>query len=146
MAERVQVERRMRDMAHHDAITGLPNRNLLHDRMEQALRQSRRTGERMAVMFLDLDRFKNINDTLGHLVGDDLLRHVAQRLSMALRASDTLARLGGDEFVVLLPRVESRDQVAMVADKLLSVLEAPMDVQEHCPAHQHQHRGVHLPR
>jgi diguanylate cyclase (GGDEF)-like protein/PAS domain S-box-containing protein len=131
MAERVQVERRMRDMAHHDAITGLPNRNLLHDRMENALRQSRRTGERMAVMFLDLDRFKNINDTLGHLVGDDLLRHVAQRLSMALRASDTLARLGGDEFVVLLPRVESRDQVAMVADKLLSVLEAPMDVQEH---------------
>ena len=131
MAERVQVERRMRDMAHHDAITGLPNRNLLHDRMENALRQSRRTGERMAVMFLDLDRFKNINDTLGHLVGDDLLRHVAQRLSMALRASDTLARLGGDEFVVLLPRVDSRDQVAMVADKLLSVLEAPMDVQEH---------------
>ena len=131
MAERVQVERRMRDMAHHDAITGLPNRNLLHDRMDQALRQSRRTGERLAVMFLDLDRFKNINDTLGHLVGDDLLRHVAQRLSMALRASDTLARLGGDEFVVLLPRVDSRDQVAMVAEKLLSVLEAPMDVQEH---------------
>ena len=115
------------------AATGpkLPNRNLLHDRMDQALRQSRRTGERLAVMFLDLDRFKNINDTLGHLVGDDLLRHVAQRLSMALRASDTLARLGGDEFVVLLPRVDSRDQVAMVAEKLLSVLEAPMDVQEH---------------
>ena len=131
MAERVLVEHRMRDMAHHDAITGLLNRNLLHDRMAHALRQSRRTGERMAVLFLDLDRFKNINDTLGHLVGDDLLRHVAKRLSMALRASDTLARLGGDEFVVLLPRVESRDQVAMVADKLLSVLEAPMDVQEH---------------
>ncbi len=131
MAERVQMEARMRDMAHYDSITGLPNRNLLHDRMGQALLQSRRNQERLGVMFLDLDRFKNINDTLGHLVGDELLRHVAQRLSMVLRASDTLARLGGDEFVVLLPGLTSRDQAALVADKLLSTLEAPMVVQDH---------------
>ena len=131
MAERVKVEAMMRDMAHYDAITGLPNRNLLHDRLGQVLLQTQRNREQMAVMFLDLDRFKNINDTLGHAVGDELLRHVAQRLSMTLRASDTLARLGGDEFVVVLPRLNNRLQAQTVAEKLIEALQAPIVVDGH---------------
>ena len=131
VAERGHMERQMRDMAHYDAITGLPNRNLLHDRILQVLAQAKRTDELAAVMFLDLDRFKNINDTLGHMVGDALLRQVAQRLSMALRNSDTLARIGGDEFVVVLPHISGCDQAVLVAEKLISVLDAPMVVQEH---------------
>ncbi|MES2879127.1 MAG: PAS domain S-box protein, partial [Pseudomonadota bacterium] len=103
VAERTAIECQMRDMAHYDSVTGLPNRNLLRDRMAQALLQGKRDGEHVAVMFLDLDRFKNINDTLGHMVGDDLLRLVAVRLSMVLRTTDTLARIGGDEFVLVLP-------------------------------------------
>ena len=131
VAERGHMERQMRDMAHYDAITGLPNRNLLHDRILQVLAHARRTDEMAAIMFLDLDRFKNINDTLGHMVGDALLRQVANRLSMALRNSDTLARIGGDEFVVVLPHISGREQAILVAEKLISVLDAPMVVQEH---------------
>ena len=131
VAERGFMERQMRDMAHYDAITGLPNRNLLHDRILQVLAQAKRSDDMAAIMFLDLDRFKNINDTLGHMVGDDLLRQVANRLSMGLRASDTLARIGGDEFVVVLPHINGREQAVMVAEKLISVLDAPMVVQEH---------------
>lgn len=131
VAERTVIERQMRDMAHFDPVTGLPNRNLLRDRMTQALLQGKRDNTQVAVMFLDLDRFKNINDTLGHLVGDDLLRLVAVRLSMALRTSDTLARIGGDEFVLILPSLTTSDHVDVVAGKLTSALQAPMEVQGH---------------
>jgi diguanylate cyclase (GGDEF)-like protein/PAS domain S-box-containing protein len=131
MAERDQMARQMRTMAHFDAITGLPNRNLLHDRLAQALLSAQRHRNLAAVMFLDLDRFKNINDTLGHSVGDALLEQVARRLSMAVRASDTLARIGGDEFVLLLPHVSGREQAARVAEKLLSVLDTQLDVAGH---------------
>ena len=130
-AERAEVERQIREMAHFDPVTGLPNRNLLRDRMAQALLQAHRDSEHVAVMFLDLDRFKNINDTLGHQVGDALLRQVAVRLSMALRTTDTLARIGGDEFVLVLPGLASASFVEGVADKLISALQAPMVVQEH---------------
>lgn len=129
--ERIKVEAMMRDMAHYDAITGLPNRNLLHDRLGQVLQQTRHNCGQTAVMFLDLDRFKNINDTLGHAVGDELLRHVAQRLSMVLRVSDTLARLGGDEFVVVLPHLEHHTQAQTVAEKLIEALQAPILVDGH---------------
>lgn len=151
MAERVKVEAMMRDMAHYDAITGLPNRNLLHDRLGQVLLQTQRNREQMAVMFLDLDRFKNINDTLGHAVGDELLRHVAQRLSMTLRASDTLGAAGGDEFVVVLPRLNNRLQAQTVAEKLIEALQASIVVDGHalhistsigiclCPGRWHRH-------
>jgi len=131
VAERTEMERQVREMAHFDSVTGLPNRNLLRDRMAQAMLQAERAGESVAIMFLDLDRFKNINDTLGHLVGDALLRQVAVRLSMTLRTSDTLARLGGDEFVLVLPRVPAGNHVAGIAEKLISALQAPLVVQEH---------------
>ncbi|MEI8170176.1 MAG: EAL domain-containing protein [Rhodoferax sp.] len=131
VSERSEIERQMRDLAHYDPVTGLPNRNLLRDRMTQALLQGKRDNGHVAVMFLDLDRFKNINDTLGHQVGDALLRLVALRLSMALRTTDTLARIGGDEFVLILPGLCSANYVEGVADKLLSALQAPMEVQEH---------------
>jgi len=131
MTERTEIERQVREMAHFDSVTSLPNRNLLRDRMEQALLHAQRSGESVVIMFLDLDRFKNINDTLGHLVGDALLRQVAVRLSMTLRTSDTLARLGGDEFVLVLSRLPVGTPVEGIAEKLISALQAPLVVQEH---------------
>lgn len=131
IAERTRIEAVMRNMAHYDALTGLPNRNLLHDRLEQVLLQTSRNREQMAIMFLDLDRFKNINDSLGHTVGDRLLRQVGLRLSLLLRASDTLARLGGDEFVVLLPRLSHPMQAQTVAEKLVETLQEPFVVDGH---------------
>ncbi|MFM1980617.1 MAG: hypothetical protein RLZ68_1882 [Pseudomonadota bacterium] len=129
--ERIEIEQHVRELAHFDSITGLPNRNLLHDRMAQALLQAHRAGESVAIMFLDLDRFKNINDTLGHQVGDALLRQVAIRLSMTLRNTDTLGRLGGDEFVLVLPGLSGSHNVEGIAEKLISVLQDPLIVQDH---------------
>lgn len=120
--ERRQIEERVRHMAHHDALTGLPNRNLLRDRMEQAVAIAQRRGSHVVVMFLDLDRFKTINDSLGHAVGDQLLQDVSERLSGSVRASDTVARLGGDEFVVILPDVEHSSEAARVAEKISATL------------------------
>ncbi|MBI3607994.1 MAG: EAL domain-containing protein [Nitrospirae bacterium] len=118
----------VQEMAHqatHDALTGLPNRHLLMDRLEQALTRSPWHGRIVAVMFLDLDNFKLVNDTLGHDVGDDLLRHVAERLTQSVRAGDTVCRLGGDEFVVLLTDVAGRDDVAHLAAKIIGRLDEP---------------------
>lgn len=106
----------------HDALTGLPNRTLFQDRIQQALLAATRDGTHAAIMMIDLDRFKDVNDTLGHQSGDLLLRALGPRLGHALRASDTVARLGGDEFGVLLPRVESAQASIRVAEKLLAAL------------------------
>jgi len=119
ISERKAVEQRMTHMAQHDFLTGLPNRMLLLDRMAQALTHARRIGRKVAVMFLDLDRFKNINDMLGHVVGDKLLQEVAGRISRTSRSGDTVCRLGGDEFVVMLTDIERSDDVSGIADKLL---------------------------
>lgn len=127
ISERRASEERMRHMAQHDTLTGLPNRALFSDRLQQALAAARRDGTRMAVLFLDLDRFKPINDQYGHAVGDDLLRQAAARLSDALRASDTVARVGGDEFVALLRHVASAEGALQVATKLTQSLCAPFD-------------------
>ncbi len=109
----------------HDALTGLPNRELFRDRIDQVVRRGRRTGEHAVVMIMDLDHFKEINDTLGHHMGDLLLEEVARRLKRALRDSDTVARLGGDEFGVLLPRVDSPQDASRVAQNLLMHLREP---------------------
>ncbi|MBS0308361.1 MAG: diguanylate cyclase [Proteobacteria bacterium] len=100
--KQMELEQRLRYLAEYDALTGLPNRLLLQDRLQQALRRSARTGRAIALLFIDLDGFKQINDTLGHAAGDDLLRQVSSKLSEGLRASDTAGRLAGDEFIILL--------------------------------------------
>ena len=129
--ERMRAEQRIWHMAHHDALTGLPNRTLLHDRFEQALARARRGNHRVAVMFLDLDRFKSINDTLGHDVGDALLRHVAEKLRGVVRSVDTVSRLGGDEFVVVLHEIADSDDAEGVAGKVLSALSLPAKIMGH---------------
>jgi diguanylate cyclase (GGDEF)-like protein len=114
--------------AMHDELTGLPNRACFYDRTEQALRAARRTCAATAVLLLDLDRFKEINDTLGHRYGDRVLRAIGSRLAPLLRAGDTLARLGGDEFCVLLPDVGGLDEALDVADRITAALEAPFSI------------------
>jgi diguanylate cyclase (GGDEF)-like protein/PAS domain S-box-containing protein len=129
--ERMQAEQRIWHIAHHDSLTGLPNRTLLHDRLEQALAQAQRSRHRVAVMFLDLDRFKNVNDTLGHAIGDELLKHVATRLTSVVRAVDTVSRLGGDEFVIVLHEISSPDDVVQVAEKILGALGSTVSIEGH---------------
>ncbi|KQQ87746.1 diguanylate cyclase domain-containing protein [Massilia sp. Leaf139] len=118
-------EEQIRHLAHHDMLTGLPNRLLLRDRLRQALLAAERAEHRLAVIFFDLDKFKPVNDSYGHAVGDVLLQQVATRLRATLRASDTLARLGGDEFVVLLPRVNGSGDARKVAEDILRELNRP---------------------
>ncbi len=113
-------------MANHDALTGLPNRYLLDDRIEQAIHQAHREESKMAALFIDLDRFKTINDSLGHPVGDEVISAVAKRFSEVLREGDTIARLGGDEFVVILAGLEREENIASVAGKLLQSIEQPI--------------------
>ncbi|WP_242482186.1 putative bifunctional diguanylate cyclase/phosphodiesterase [Thiocystis violacea] len=115
-------------LAHHDALTGLPNRSLFHERLSHALAGGRRESKTVALLFIDLDRFKTVNDTLGHPAGDELLREASRRMMGVLRETDTLARIGGDEFVVLLEAQSSAPDVARVARKLLTVLSEPMRV------------------
>ncbi len=131
IAERRQAEERIRYMAHYDALTNLPNRTLLQDRLRQALSFSRRNGTRVAVLFIDLDYFKHINDSLGHQVGDSLLQMVAVRLQQCLREGDSVARLGGDEFVLCLPLEGDSGDAAMIAQKVLDVLDRPFIVEGH---------------
>ncbi|HRP96014.1 MAG TPA: EAL domain-containing protein [Rhodocyclaceae bacterium] len=118
-------------LAHHDALTRLPNRALLLERLQHGLTHARRHGQRLAVMLLDLDRFKNVNDSLGHPVGDELLQEIGRRISAQIRADDTLARLGGDEFVLLLEDEASIAGIEAVARKLLGVLAKPVVVGKH---------------
>jgi diguanylate cyclase (GGDEF)-like protein/PAS domain S-box-containing protein len=119
------LARTLAHRAHHDALTGLPNRLLLQDRLQQALRLARRQHQPLALMFMDLDHFKQINDRHGHDAGDELLKAVAQRVRGAVRASDTVCRLGGDEFVVLLPQVEAALDAERVARHILSEVSRP---------------------
>ncbi|MFN3375585.1 MAG: EAL domain-containing protein, partial [Burkholderiaceae bacterium] len=119
ITDRKRSEERIQFLAHHDMLTELPNRSLCMQRLSQALQQAAVTGERVAVLFIDLDRFKTINDTLGHHIGDGLLRSVAQRLSQAVRSRDTVSRLGGDEFVVIMREVSGRDEVQQLVGRRL---------------------------
>ena len=125
ISERKAAEERMVYIAQHDFLTGLPNRMMLHDRLTQAIAHAEREQRKVAVMFLDLDRFKAINDTLGHLIGDKLLQLVADRINSVARTSDTVSRLGGDEFAIMLPYIENTDDIAMIALKLLASIAGP---------------------
>jgi diguanylate cyclase (GGDEF)-like protein/PAS domain S-box-containing protein len=128
---RKRAEEVIYHQAYHDILTGLPNRTLFKDRLGQAMLQARRNGGELAVMFIDLDRFKLVNDTLGHVKGDDLLQQVAARLKDCLRKGDTLARQGGDEFTIVLPDLRSRDDARTVAAKFLEHLHLPFDLDGH---------------
>src|SRR5439155_15224250 len=125
-----ESEERFRQLAHHDALTSLPNRALFYDRMQHTLALAKRNHWTVGVMLVDLDRFKTVNDTLGHAVGDKLLRQAAERLAKSVRASDTVARLGGDEFAVVLNLAAAED-VAVVAHKILVAFQAPFQVEGH---------------
>lgn len=118
-------EEQIRQLAYYDALTGVPNRRLLEDRLEHAIRHAHRKEMLLAVLFLDLDHFKQINDTLGHAMGDDLLLQFTHRVKDCLREDDTLARLGGDEFIVLLPEIDHLDDVHCVARRLLGIASQP---------------------
>ena len=130
ITERKQAEERIDRLAHFDQLTGLPNRNLLNDHFKYAIKLAQRSGEPLAVMFIDLDHFKNINDTLGHSIGDQLLMEVAKRLKAVLREEDLLSRQGGDEYVVILPRSDA-DGAALVASKLIEAVTRPCHIEQH---------------
>lgn len=132
LTEQVQMAKDKLDhLAHHDALTDLPNRILLQDRLSQAIELARRQGTQLAVMFMDLDKFKYINDSLGHAVGDLLLQSVAQRLADCVRHSDTISRQGGDEFVLVLTHIEHAEDAAHSAQKILAALARPHHVDRH---------------
>mgnify|MGYP002279291107 CR=1 FL=1 len=128
ITERKLAEGRIHRLAHYDALTGLPNRRLLHERLGQALLQARRAGRILAILFLDLDRFKSINDSYGHEAGDVLLKAVGARFSEAVRGSDIVARIGGDEFVVALTNLGREQDIVVVTEKLRTSLDAPIVV------------------
>jgi diguanylate cyclase (GGDEF)-like protein/PAS domain S-box-containing protein len=125
VTERRRLEQKLADIATHDPLTGLPNRLLLCDRLAVGLTQAQRNDTKLAVMMLDLDRFKNVNDTFGHSVGDELLRAAGERLTGLVRKSDTVARMGGDEFMVLLPQIAKIEDATRVTQKILEAFRKP---------------------
>ncbi|MFZ5968012.1 MAG: EAL domain-containing protein [Bacillota bacterium] len=129
--ERQMFEDAIRHQAFHDALTGLPNRMLLKERLDLEIAHMQRSGEMLAVLFLDLDRFKIINDTLGHAVGDELLKMIAMRIKNCVRTDDTVARLGGDEFTVLLPGIAQVEDVGKIANKIMDAIKQPIRIDKH---------------
>ena len=125
ITDQVEAQRHILRLAHYDVLTGLPNRVLFQDRLERAVMHAQRHDRQVALLFLDLDGFKKVNDTLGHRAGDDLLKEVATRLKACVRMTDTIARLGGDEFTVILDEIGSAADVALVADKIIASLAMP---------------------
>lgn len=130
ISERRQNEQRLAYLAQHDLLTGLPNRHLLQDRLHQGMVRARRSARLMALMFLDIDRFKEINDAFGHGAGDAVLKTIAQRLTAALRESDTVGRLGGDEFTVIVEDMDTVEYVSEVAEKIISAFATPLMIEE----------------
>ncbi|HEC12681.1 MAG TPA: EAL domain-containing protein [Acidiferrobacteraceae bacterium] len=131
ITEQKKNEERIAHQVYHDALTGLPNRLLFYDRLDIALAHVKRNGQKLAVMFLDMDRFKNVNDSLGHSAGDLLLQRTAERLTQNIRKEDTVARLGGDEFTVLLSQLTNVGSAAEVAEKILDAFKRPMNIDGH---------------
>jgi diguanylate cyclase (GGDEF)-like protein/PAS domain S-box-containing protein len=131
ITDRKEMEEKVQHLAYHDPLTDLPNRTLFSDRLQHAMSIAKRKREQLALMFIDLDKFKPINDTLGHNVGDLLLKEVAQRIHDCLRESDTVGRIGGDEFVVLLPAIREERDAMEVAEKIRQALNRPFDLAGH---------------
>jgi diguanylate cyclase (GGDEF)-like protein/PAS domain S-box-containing protein len=128
ITEQKQSEARIQYLAHHDNLTGLPNRVLFNDRLGQAISLAKRDSHQFALLYLDLDRFKLVNDSLGHHAGDELLKCAADRIRQLVRESDTVARIGGDEFAVILRDIGGREAVAVIAEKIIGALTAPFDL------------------
>lgn len=128
ITQRKEVEERVQRLAHFDALTGIPNRSLLIDRVGQLLASAQRNKHKVALLFIDLDRFKNINDSMGHEAGDDLLRIIAERLRCLIRTVDTVARMGGDEFVIALSQVDDERAVACIVEAVLATIGMPMTI------------------
>jgi len=131
ITKRKQVEENVRRLAYYDSVTGLPNRELFNDRITMAVLNARRNQQMLGIMMLDLDRFKDANDTLGHHVGDLLLKSVGERLQDLLRKSDTVARMGGDEFLILLLGLYKEEDVGRIADKILESFQNPFKFDNH---------------
>jgi len=126
-----EMEQELERIAKHDALTKLPNRTLFFDRLQQAILRADRTGKRLALLFVDIDTFKNINDTFGHSIGDAALQEIANRMSKNVRKSDTVARVGGDEFTVILENISYTEDVGKVAEKIISGLDQPLKIDDH---------------
>jgi diguanylate cyclase (GGDEF)-like protein len=124
-----QISEKHRHLAFHDALTGLPNRTLLMERLERRIASSVREPQLIALLFIDLDGFKEVNDSLGHAVGDELLIAIARKLQALVRQSDTAARLGGDEFVIKLDNPANRDEVQHIAERVIAVINLPVEIQ-----------------
>ncbi len=131
VTQRKVNEERIAFMATHDELTSLPNRNLLHDRLELAISYSERSNTQMAVLFIDIDHFKFINDSLGHQIGDELLKVLAKRFTDVLRKGDTVARFGGDEFVIILPKIAAVENINNIAHNLLQAVQLPYNIAGH---------------
>jgi diguanylate cyclase (GGDEF)-like protein/PAS domain S-box-containing protein len=131
ISERISSEKTLHHLAYYDSLTGLPNRLLFNDRLRQAVEESKRRGNFIALMLLDIDRFKNVNDTLGHEAGDKLLREISSRLQVGMRKSDTIARLGGDEFTVIFPDLSDVQDVVRMAQNILIRLALPLIIDGH---------------
>ena len=131
ITQRKEAQERIQHLAHYDALTGLPNRALLADRMKIAIAHADRYSHRLALLFVDLDRFKLVNDSLGHEIGDKLLKVVAERMQSSVRKADTISRVGGDEFIILLSHIDSLEDAAQVARKINSALSQPHQIEEH---------------
>ncbi|PCC98858.1 GGDEF domain-containing protein [Halopseudomonas pelagia] len=129
--QRMQMQSRLQFLSHYDHLTELPNRTLLFDRMEQALARARRDNGKVSLLYLDLDKFKQVNDTYGHGIGDQLLRAVADRLRQCVREVDTVSRVGGDEFVILLENISQPEHALLVAEKIREQLNMPFHLAEH---------------
>jgi len=126
--KRAKIQRQMKYLAYHDHLTGLPNKRLFNKQLSHAISLSNRSSNMLTVMFLDLDGFKNINDTMGHAIGDRLLVEVSKRLLTTLRSCDVISRIGGDEFVIMIENVENMDTVYLVADKIVNSFSQPFTI------------------
>jgi diguanylate cyclase (GGDEF)-like protein/PAS domain S-box-containing protein len=131
VTEQKKTQEKLSFLATHDDLTGLPNRTLFMDRLRLALARSARSNKKLAVLFLDLDKFKDVNDTLGHSIGDELIKKVAEQLCLCLRKSDTISRMGGDEFMLLLPEINQDQDVENVARKIINTIQIPFTLDHH---------------